>query len=543
MILGYEQPVDIPVMSIYDKQAIRDYVGAVQKDYEEGVKEFNDFRDKYGDFISPIEGASEDYYNTGVGAVMNAYDDYVRRGGDPLRSVEGRAALRKAMNNVDRAKLATIRQSAENAKDYLKAVQNAKKDNNFNPLLEGISIVQSRGEDPSKYSEQDLINIGNNPFSNFDNSKLWDRLGPEQDFDVAEYWKPTLSAVKPETEQEDGYFYTGVTLDKLKNAVSPHLDRFISTGRGFQEYKNAVDEYISKNPGETDPLKIDAGARDILSTQLASPYVTNDAPTPTEATRSRYSRSGGDDGSVGGNNYNTQLPEVNIIWEMNDQSAARISNTGTTFSQLKTDLVKGTGVYSVYKRKYGDKYSAEKAWADQSKNSLPHHDLYVSANGKIVEKNAINGGKRHKIASWQKVDNALLNRAEDGGFLAQAYAQQGLGGLYINKKSGGINFKLSAPAYSPNQLMTKMCGNKATTRRVEDPTKYTHTGHSYMGYSNGAFHRYFRFSKVDDPNDIIWIDGGKVFSPSSAQDRVLQAQNKRNIGFGTATNIPYQTAP
>jgi hypothetical protein len=31
MILGYEQPVDIPVMSIYDKQAIRDYVGAAKE--------------------------------------------------------------------------------------------------------------------------------------------------------------------------------------------------------------------------------------------------------------------------------------------------------------------------------------------------------------------------------------------------------------------------------------------------------------------------------------------------------------------------------
>ena len=66
MVLGYEQPVDIPVQSIYNTDMMKTYLGALQRDYEQGVKEFNDFRDKYGDFISPIDGASEEYYNTGV---------------------------------------------------------------------------------------------------------------------------------------------------------------------------------------------------------------------------------------------------------------------------------------------------------------------------------------------------------------------------------------------------------------------------------------------------------------------------------------------
>ena len=30
MILGYEQPVDIPVMSIYDKDMLKMYLGALQ---------------------------------------------------------------------------------------------------------------------------------------------------------------------------------------------------------------------------------------------------------------------------------------------------------------------------------------------------------------------------------------------------------------------------------------------------------------------------------------------------------------------------------
>ena len=76
---------------------------------------------------------------------MNVYDSLRNQGIDPIRSVEGRGALIRAINGVDRAKLARIRQSSENATTYLKAVQDAKKNNDFDPLLEGISIAQSRG--------------------------------------------------------------------------------------------------------------------------------------------------------------------------------------------------------------------------------------------------------------------------------------------------------------------------------------------------------------------------------------------------------------
>lgn len=39
MILGYEQPVDIPVMSIYDKDMMKMYLNALREDYNQGVKE------------------------------------------------------------------------------------------------------------------------------------------------------------------------------------------------------------------------------------------------------------------------------------------------------------------------------------------------------------------------------------------------------------------------------------------------------------------------------------------------------------------------
>ena len=538
MVLGYEQPVDIPVQSIYNTDMMKTYLGALQRDYEQGVKEFNDFRDKYGDFISPIDGASEEYYNTGVGSVMNVYDSLRNQGIDPIRSVEGRGALIRAINGVDRAKLARIRQSSENATTYLKAVQDAKKNNDFDPLLEGISIAQSRGYDPFKYTEQDLIDLGNNPFKGYDSSQLWNRLGPEQDFDVATYWKPTLSAVKPETEEKDGYFYTGVKLDKLKNAVLPQLDRFLSTGRGASEYRNAMAEYVAQHPEETDPSKVDAGARDLLATQIASPYVTNGEPTPTEATKSRYSRSGGGyrgggyRGGGGSGTYDYNDPQVNLIQLANDQSASLIS-PGSTLQTLTNDLDNGTGKYSKIKQAIingGGKYSAKEAFARQSKASLSYYGLFVDKKGIIGNR------KANRTATWAEVNNALLNRAEDSGWLADAYAKSGLGGLYINKKTGGIKFKGSNKIYSPNNLLSKMCGYAGKTRKIEKPEDYAITGQSYVGYTDGAFHRYFQFYNVNDPNDTVWVDSGRLHSTMSADGRVLQANNIIGIGGGKFKN-------
>ena len=184
---------------------MKTYLGALQRDYEQGVKEFNDFRDKYGDFVSPIEGASEEYYNTGVGSVMNVYDNLRNQGIDPIRSVEGRGALMRAINNVDRAKLARMRQSAETVGKYLDNVQKAKAAKTFDPVLEGIAL-RSAGFDPEGNLTDEQL--GNNPLAGFDNNQLWTRVGPEQKLDIVSYFNDKFSKVPLRTKEfvdSDGF--------------------------------------------------------------------------------------------------------------------------------------------------------------------------------------------------------------------------------------------------------------------------------------------------------------------------------------------------
>lgn len=63
MILGYEQPVDIPVMSMYDNDMLKMYLGALKSDYDEGLKEQQEFNKMASEFYSPIDKDNESWYN------------------------------------------------------------------------------------------------------------------------------------------------------------------------------------------------------------------------------------------------------------------------------------------------------------------------------------------------------------------------------------------------------------------------------------------------------------------------------------------------
>ena len=63
MILGYEQPVDIPMMSMYDKDTMKMYLGALQRDYEQGIADQKEFNKTFGDFYSPSSVDMQNWYN------------------------------------------------------------------------------------------------------------------------------------------------------------------------------------------------------------------------------------------------------------------------------------------------------------------------------------------------------------------------------------------------------------------------------------------------------------------------------------------------
>lgn len=67
-------------------------INAAKDMYDRGEKKLDDFYDKYGDFVSPIQKDIESY-NTIIGGVKDRINQIYARGGDPLRNAQDRAEM------------------------------------------------------------------------------------------------------------------------------------------------------------------------------------------------------------------------------------------------------------------------------------------------------------------------------------------------------------------------------------------------------------------------------------------------------------------
>ena len=235
MILGYEQPVDIPVMSIYDKQAIRDYVGAVQKDYEEGVKAFNDFRDKYGALVSSMPGASDAYYNAGMKRVMDEYNAMIAQGIDPIRSIEGRSRLARAERMADIPTMSKIAATSQNYDEWLKNKAKLESQGLYDPKLNEWYLKQN-GLDPNNFD-----------FKN----QSWDVTSPLQKATIQDILAPTIEDLakrgydydKEKSKNNPGYRVYTVTQDRMVDALNKNVDDLMKDPRM---------QYIQQSSGMND---------------------------------------------------------------------------------------------------------------------------------------------------------------------------------------------------------------------------------------------------------------------------------------------------
>lgn len=131
MVLGYEKPVDIPVMSIYDKDMMKTYLGALQKDYEQGLQDMRQANTDAANFSSPIAADNEDWYNI----TSRPIKEFLDKNPNAIRSVEGRAWIRNFINSRPYGDMAKLRQSAENAKTFNAAVNKMRQDGTYSEEL------------------------------------------------------------------------------------------------------------------------------------------------------------------------------------------------------------------------------------------------------------------------------------------------------------------------------------------------------------------------------------------------------------------------
>lgn len=160
MVYAYDQWAQMPVKDLYDTQIMAMAINAAKDMYDKGEQAIKDFRKEYGDFQTQLPEDMKWYQQNFDSApfIQNLYD----RGIDPLRSVEGRAAIQRWLNSRPYATLNKAKSNAEAYDTYLKNKADLESKGLYDPDLEAF-----------------VFNVNPNEFSSA-GGDTWTRLSPIQ---------------------------------------------------------------------------------------------------------------------------------------------------------------------------------------------------------------------------------------------------------------------------------------------------------------------------------------------------------------------------
>lgn len=251
------EAVLFPVADLYDQGAMQMYIEAAKDQYNRGQKAIDDFVAKYGDFTSPIAADVEYWDNNTMAPIIDMYDEYVRNGIDPVRNPEARNALMARARRLPYAKLAAIRQNAEDAREYRKAqqklIQEGKYDNRF-----------------AKYDNVDLSTF--RTIGDDGNINTIGQLSPTPMLPIGQFANPFFGDIKPRiTKTTSG----GVTTESevlsaqdIQRYTEYVLPQILATPQGSMMYRRAVGEY--KNNGYDDDTADSMALEDLRDNIAAS---------------------------------------------------------------------------------------------------------------------------------------------------------------------------------------------------------------------------------------------------------------------------------
>lgn len=227
MILGYEDPVQMPTMDIYSTDLMKTYIAGVKDLYDKGQEEYKDFMKAYQDFYSPIAGDTEAYYNYTIGGAQKLLDQFYQNGIDPFKSREGRAAITRYINSVPVGALNAMKQNAENRKAYDRAKAELAAKGLYNP----------------GYEDYRLKSLGLDNFSTVDPNtgqiRVWDRYSPDVYsgvFDTTNEWFKGLEDSYMGKTSDGRYNIFGVGTDQMAPILNQNLPDYLDTPLGAYNY-------------------------------------------------------------------------------------------------------------------------------------------------------------------------------------------------------------------------------------------------------------------------------------------------------------------
>lgn len=261
MIYGQDAPVAIPVADLYDTGMMQMYVNAVRDQYQQGLKDYENFVAKYGDFTSPFAKDVDRWNNEVMGPTVNLIDALYAQGIDPMRNAEARAMIQRSVRNVPYAEAAKMRQNAAAGEAYLKA----------------RGALAAKGLYDKDYNDFWLAEQGYKPFEEWSSEDgIWNVTSPieyKSLFDATSPWFEKMQKHDLTKEQvlaakypyDPKYRYTGIPVEDLQEVTGTSLPGFMNSFEGRYYRKRVADRLAAAGIEPTDDAVNEALANDIVT--------------------------------------------------------------------------------------------------------------------------------------------------------------------------------------------------------------------------------------------------------------------------------------
>ena len=243
MIYGQDSPIAFPVADLYDTGVMQMYLNAVRDQYQQGLKDYENFVAKYGDFTSPISKDVEYWNDRVMGPTVDLIDAMYAQGIDPMRNQEARSMIQRSVRSVPYGWINKAKQRKAAAEEYVKnraALQRAGK---WSPEFESYILGGKSLETWDPEVDGD-----------------WTRTSPTEYETLQSFVHPSFKDLKPhmlskEEVESKGYKYDprndykGITKADMERSMRSALPGLIGSEKyGFfkdQARKELMLEHVS----------------------------------------------------------------------------------------------------------------------------------------------------------------------------------------------------------------------------------------------------------------------------------------------------------
>lgn len=215
--------VPIPFEQLYTlgKQA-QDNVNQALKDYSSAL-------DKWADFTSPSQVDTQAWYNETYGRALPVAEEMAKNM-DLIRTPEGRSRIYSVINNVDRAKLSTLRQSAANLRARQEANQRLMSSGQYNP----------------EWHDMDFANY------NTQTAGIFNDVSPLPYQSEVDMVKPFVDNLKDSfLGSRGGYLYTGVTQEQVRHQIDLNMSSILNTPQARRHLEVLVNRGLTPDKALT----------------------------------------------------------------------------------------------------------------------------------------------------------------------------------------------------------------------------------------------------------------------------------------------------